>query len=433
MWRNPPSQIRTLIPTSTADALWRPETRLAIVEHLAHSLWSYLNGAAAPADKQSILRGLTRLPASDFDRLVDQRLSTHPRVQHFVEIVAPSILRSISKSTESGLESGWGRVRGRVDWQLTVAARRETGGYAGRYVWRAPERLYDLPENRLFAFTLREVRRIARRAAGGITPSSAGLGRWRDSAARVALAAETHLGHAVLKNVRDVPNPDIRCWQRTWNHRHHEYRSLAAFLTWLQVSQGRNSLASRQLIASTYLVPLSNDSVFELFVLMKVLQAAEVEGWELSEIRAIGAIPAPVFRLSRPDANCAVFYQHTPETLKEASGYLEMFRGTGIPIAVRRPDIVIGIQGTRGEWLGLVEVKRSSSKSYISDGIYKCLGYLRDFSDIVDTQKGPKAVLVAWGGVKAVFQPNAEVSVLTANALSQGLQPFFRDALQSVS
>jgi hypothetical protein len=419
--------------TSTVESLWRPETRIAVVEHLSQSLWSYLNSAAAPTDKHSVLRGLTRLPTSDFDRLVDQRLSTHPRVQHFVQVLAPSILRSISKSTESGLESGWGRVRGRVDWQLTVAARRENGGYAGRYVWRAPERQYDLPENRLFAFTLREVRATARRAAAGTRPSSTGVGRWRDSAARVALSAEINLGHVVLKNVLALSTLDSRCWQRTWNHRRHEYRSLAAFLTWMQLAQERTSLASRQLMASTYLMPLSNDSVFELFVLMKVLQAAEVEGWQLSQIRAIGALKAPVFRLSRPDATCTIFYQHTPEALKEASDYLEMFRGTGIPTAVRRPDIVIGIHGATSEWLGLVEVKRSSSQSYISDGIYKCLGYLRDFADVVDAQEGPKAVLVAWGGVKPLYRTNNEISVLTANGLARALQPFLRDALKAVS
>jgi hypothetical protein len=416
--------------TLKAESVWQP--RVAVVEHLATRLWSYLNSAAIPSERESILLGLTRLPPSDFARLVDQRLAARPEVEDFINRTTPSILRSIAKSTETEPQTGWGRIRGRIDWQLTTAAQRESGGFAGRYVWRSAERVYDLPENRLFKFGLRTVRALARRAASGTKPSTEGIGTWRDKSARIALTAERDLGHIALRNVMSVPTLDVRCWQRSWNHRRADYRSAASFLSWFEAARLRGSLENWRLLASTYLVPLSNDSVFELYVLMKAIQAAEAQEWTVVEVRAIGALSAPVFRLARPGATCDIYYQHTPAILKERSNYIAMFRDTGISTTVRRPDIVVRIDGSRGVWLGLVEVKRTSSPSYISDGIYKCLGYLRDFAEI-DAQLGPKAVMVVWGGIKATFQPDSEVSVLTANALSKGLQPFLSAALESVS
>jgi len=187
-----------------------------------------------------------------------------------------------------------------------------------------------------------------------------------------------------------------------------------------------------QLLAATYLVPLSHDSLFELFVLTKAIQAAESEGWRTVRLRAIGAQRVPVFQLVRQGATCDFYYQHTPDALKESSEYISMFRDTGIPTTVRRPDIVVRMKRGQGTWIGLIEVKRTTSPSYISDGIYKCLGYLRDFK-VIDAQTGPKAALVVWGGVNATFRVPSDVVVLTANGLASHLQPFLAGAFASVS
>lgn len=419
-----PSQI------SKADVAWH--LRAPLIEHLGPRLWTYLNGCSVASERESVLIGLTKLPREDFGRLVDQRLATSREVQRFTMETAPSVLRGIAKSTEAEPQTGWGRIKGTIDWPRTVAARRESGGLPGRHAWRSTERTYDLPENRLFKYALESVRRVGRRAAGAGQPTTATIGQWRDTSARVALAAERHLGNVALRNVEDTERLDSRAWQRAWGHRRSDYRAVAEFLSWLLRARLRGSTENWQLLAATYLVPLSNDSLFELFVLVKALQAAEGLGWKPVELRAVGAQLVPVFRLARDNAKCDFFYQHTPTELKERSEYIAMFRDTGIPTAVRRPDIVIRMSSAERCWFGFIEVKRTTSPSYISDSIYKCLGYLGDFT-VIDAQMAPKAALVVLGGVKGTFKVPSDVLVLTASGLARRLQPFLAGALDSIN
>jgi hypothetical protein len=242
---------------------------------------------------------------------------------------------------------------------------------------------------------------------------------------------EVHLGHVLLRGVSDVVTVDDRAWQRAEGHRNEHYRVAARFLAWLMEVQIHGGEVNRDLLASTFLLPLSEDTLFELFVLTKLLDAMGGEGWALGEVRIMAGGSVPVFGFSRGEHDRAmIYYQHTIEQLVDVSRYLAMFRHRGLPAGVRRPDILVLMKRDEREWIGLIEVKRSRSKSYIADGIYKCLGYLKDFEAVlVEAQPPPRALLVVWGGVPSRgIDPAADVNVLTANRLTQGMRPFVHAA-----
>ncbi len=55
----------------------------------------------------------------------------------------------------------------------------------------------------------------------------------------------------------------------------------------------------------------------------------------------------------------------------------------GLGEKLRRPDIVLSFQyGTITTINYIVEVKRSMRRSYLVDGAYKLLGYLKDFEGL---------------------------------------------------
>lgn len=106
-----------------------------------------------------------------------------------------------------------------------------------------------------------------------------------------------------------------------------------------------------------------------------------------------------------------VRYQHTPSALKQSSHYLAAMKPSGIAHAVRRPDVIVELRGHGRRSYCLIEAKRSDQSGYIKGGVYKCHGYIDDFSDVLEAQRGgPRAVLVAWAGVNAPVAP-AETEV----------------------
>jgi hypothetical protein len=99
----------------------------------------------------------------------------------------------------------------------------------------------------------------------------------------------------------------------------------------------------------------------------------------------------------------------------------------------RRPDIILEMTRAEKHWMGLIEVKLSRRRQYMADGIYKVLAYLRDFSQLLDAQPPPRALLVTWRGPQ-YFTPSGDVGMVTAHQnLGSQIRPFVKAALQAVS
>jgi hypothetical protein len=63
----------------------------------------------------------------------------------------------------------------------------------------------------------------------------------------------------------------------------------------------------------------------------------------------------------------------------------------------RRPDIILEWINDEGKkYYTIVEVKRSQNKGYLADGLYKLLGYLKDFEAQMQLSEHSTGLLVGW-------------------------------------
>jgi len=165
--------------------------------------------------------------------------------------------------------------------------------------------------------------------------------------------------------------------------------------------------ALRDSLGERIWLPPEPARLFELLILFRVVWTLEEARWTVSGIRLLrsGNRSLPTFELERDNHRILVSYQGVPSEMLATSRYAEMLTAFGIEGGMRRPDIVISSKGMKNDTHLIVEVKLTVDRAYIADSIYKTLGYLTDFAQVMDKSPMPQAVLVVWGGV---HQPETE-------------------------
>jgi hypothetical protein len=154
------------------------------------------------------------------------------------------------------------------------------------------------------------------------------------------------------------------------------------------------------LAAAGWLTPLSDDDLFELFVLTRVLRVL-TEHWgeplQISPLRMREAIatwklPHGIFLRLHFDA--------VPLPMRDVSTYLRIARNyAGIFNAnVRRPDITLSVTRGKRTFHTLIEIKNPAEDSddYRRQSLYKCLGYIADFGPALDDEDGPDVCLLVF-------------------------------------
>lgn len=171
----------------------------------------------------------------------------------------------------------------------------------------------------------------------------------------------------------------------------------------------------RAIIAHAMFAPASLDDLFEAWTLLRFVELHFQSGWQLESARLVGvkAKNRPQFLLKRGNETSEIFYQIVPGNLVASSAYKVLFSDYDLDVSVRRPDIVANIATSGFNGPLIVEVKRSTDRSYIADAAYKVLGYVSDYEKSFGAAK-PKAVLVVAGGIEApeFFRPNSDIWIV---------------------
>jgi hypothetical protein len=153
------------------------------------------------------------------------------------------------------------------------------------------------------------------------------------------------------------------------------------------------------LLAVSHVSPDDEDDLFELFVLVLVLDVLETELGLPAPIEAGLVVPGRTYvaRYQCGWGELRVYFDQAGPLRGGESSYLKIVNGhSGLTGAHRRPDIVLEMvpqAGTMRRFL-LIEAKRSHSPEYLSDSVYKLLGYIRDFEEVQNGQQRPLALLV---------------------------------------
>jgi hypothetical protein len=342
---------------------------------------------------------------------------SQPEVEDFIFNDLTVLLRALGHGSRSSPPIVEPTFKGRVLWQETVLGRLSGAVPRGRYLVQHVEKSADIPENRLLKLFLTRIVNIsaemARRGTGSLPLRFATI---RDAATKA-------LSNTYLQGVELEHKLGARMLNTALRHRDHRYSRLAYLAKDFDAALVRGKWAQIvELLHKGWLSPVSSDDLFELYVLILVMQALETEmgfGAPISYgLIQRGRSAVATFFDSARNMTAELYFDQVPSGIfKTASEYLKIVGAhKGVTAQERRPDILVKFTTPYGERRVLIEVKETEDYAYMRDSIYKVLAYLRDFASLWEglVHQKPKAILVFPVGIKP-DGPISDVALVSAD------------------
>ena len=375
----------------------------------------YTRGGAAYSEELALGEAetasfLSRLAAADVDVRFLSRLLylARPRVQTFFRRLLPGLLRGASHVTTGKVDVSERGVRGKVLWPATLRLRSSGRGHEGTFVVRRAEKSSDVPENQLLRLYLTQVS-----LAASVATKLIGSGEVPMTIEEIRRLADGGLKEAPMRAV--TPSPRANTWMHARAARHRDSRY--AELSFLQREFDQVISYSRwdavvALTSTGWFEPISDDDLFELYLLVLVLDILSDElgfGPPVSYgLLRSGRAEVAQFYRSADDARAVVYFDQSPSVafhLRESRYRATLTSYSGIAGPDRRPDISIRFQvPERNEKRMIIEAKMTDDKDYVRESVYKCFGYLYDFAELWanDSAQTPKAILIVPEGVTPI-------------------------------
>ena len=147
---------------------WNKSIHNQISQFTSKMLWRFIQNNAKENEAEETVIKLTGLSKKDIRLLADIRLLLSKDIKHLIENIAPKIINRLSKDSINIIVRDRNQVRGKIDWQKTISVRAVAGNDISLFVYTKMSQIYDLPENRLFLFLIKQVFEKARLFAGSI-------------------------------------------------------------------------------------------------------------------------------------------------------------------------------------------------------------------------------------------------------------------------
>jgi len=348
----------------------------------------------------------------------------------FAEKTLQKILDALSNEVLSLEQVVGPAMRGNPRWDRTLIARLSGALSPVQYVSRTSHRSFELPENQLLVWLVHDLRKAVTEIERRV--GSSGL---HPALIRVREGCEAALRHHWFGDLTIPLRPTGAMMAAASRHRRPEYR-IAAKLAQRRIEietpddQARwyNILA---LLAVNWLEPVSDDDLFELYVLVLTLDllAEEVGLGEPVEYGLVTRGRGYVALFQKEDLTVRVFFDQTPSAILKLkpryAGVVNAHRGlTG---GQRRPDIMLVSNVGNDQRIVLIEMKKSSDGRYLSDSVYKVFGYLYDFGHQIADKL--RAVLVVPTGVAHHGTESLPAVVVASGDDRAGFSKAVKDAL----
>lgn len=412
--------------SGSADGCWNDKDRNAVLEFIKSSLYRYFFNEAVP----NLYVPLKELGLSDLDLnfLKTVHFLLSPEVEALVNEL-PKLIRNLSHSTQKEVIECRGVVRGRIDWNLTLKKRYSQGfNDPSLFICQPATKMYDLPENQLLKFILWKIRSLTE-TIGHIIPDELieqdEWRRWVD-----IIGSRYFKVKNVSKNIyfQQISLPRLinpKTLQKAYRHRNQSYDQVAeCYELYAKLFISNDQDVLRKLIESQIFEPLNNDRLFEVYVLIKILNILENYPGKL-EFGLLRPGTKYTARYTTNNLEICIFYQKMPLRFFGCSKHKEIFKYYDPNVSLRRPDIMLKFQTDVEKFYRIVEVKRTKERNYIVDSVYKVLGYLNDFEECLKPTFNPKGVLVIWDGANMKDIDNAlkqPVFILQNKNLTTGLK-----------
>lgn len=419
---------------------WDSDAHEAVSKYASTLLWRFIQNNARESTAEDTLANLTGLSKRDIRTLADIRFLLSDDVRKFLNGTAPNIISRLSKASITEKVTERNKIRGRIHWPGTYGARASAGGDRSLFMYVKRAQIFDLPENRLFLFVLQRIHNTAKNISSEdfseltwYSETDIG-GKWINRITLIASQTARFLRNPYIARISKLHEMSDKIIEQTKHARASYYRDLADTAEMLAYCQRSPVAFLKEVLKGNILEPLNRDTLFEIAVLFKVINTALELGWKETHAGLIGSSAKSVCTLENGFSMLKVYYQKLPQEFKDNTSYGTLMNEYGLGEKLRRPDIVLSFQyGTITTINYIVEVKRSMRRSYLVDGAYKLLGYLKDFEGLrkIDCGKELRGVLVGWKGIPYIeCSPDKEVKMFSWNGLSEGLKSVIRPTVQ---
>lgn len=395
--------------------MWTEKEYEEVLSGVSQLGWLVLKRFSTSYRPSEVLAAFSSLSDKEFSLLRRLHFGLSDAVETFLGVHVPAFLRNIPSTTEHTLEEGRGSPRGRVDWTRTFARRAQLGNDPTRFVTRPTERTADSGAARLVGLML------ARVAANATWLTQRSIPEFARE--RLLLSGATASRHLAALRSRGIRVPNSISIREIGPLRRARRPDLSAAVLLFDLHVGliekANENLLRALLRERQMVPENCDDLFEVWALLTLVERHLNEGWQITDAQLIGAETGPRrprFTLTRMQDTVSIYYQIVPATMAKSSVYKEIFREYDLTASIRRPDITASLNVDGTIQTVIVEVKRTRDKGYITDSVYKTLGYLSDFRDTVGPD-APQAILLVWDGIEPVVKrsPTSPIHILTAD------------------
>lgn len=356
----------------------------------------------------------------DFDSLVGLHFVLRSDIVGFVERL-PTRLRAAQTRTETVRSRGRGQADGRIDWPATVRERRtRVPGDRSLFIRTDRTEDYDIPENivlkRLLAVVydvIRDCEEQLRFEYEWVTD------RWRENLELVDRLIEIVERSVHVTRIREPSSyePTERMLRTAEQARTPLYREAAELLREYEAARRGEPAAIRKLLDETAITPDDDETLLELFVLLKHVRAIEELRDEEFQLRTVESGTQEVAAMGTEDGEIVLYHDRSGRDrglsfVREASGAQtdelgraerikreaqavsnRYFEGEQVVRRSGRPDvIVLEVRSDQSREYLVTEVKNSSRTETVHQGIEETLEYLaflRDDGEFVFDENAP--------------------------------------------
>lgn len=408
---------------------WDTNTHNEVSHYASRFLWRFIQHNARESIADEIVANLTRLTKRDIRLLSDIRFLLSEDVKILLTDIAPKIVSRLSKASIMEKVTERAKIRGRIDWPRTYGARAAAGGDVSLYVYAKKSQIFDLPENRLFLYIIQQIHNMARSISVEDYSSLTWYSeysegdKWINRISLIAAQTAKFLRNPYIARIGRLHELSDKIIEQTKHVRAPYYRYLADIAELYLFSQDTPIAFLDHALKGNILEPLNWDTLFEIAVLFKVIGIALDCGWVETRSGLIGGSSKTVCTLVNNDCLLNVYYQKIPELFIENSRYGEIMNTYGLSEKLRRPDIVLSFEKNGKKAYYIIEVKRSMRRSYLVDGAYKLLGYLKDFESVLGRNESLRGFLVGWKGIREMpYDKNKEVQIFCWNNINDSFE-----------
>jgi hypothetical protein len=358
---------------SEIDARLSSGTRSEFLSEIREHLPAFLGSASIERQGPvEAARDLLNLTPADLRRVLSVHALLSAPVRALVAALPTGMRRPMTSSNRPRVASR--SVTSAIDWSATIRYRATSGPLGDIWVTRPANRVFDIPENRALAWCLSAIQD----RSSAVRPNDSDS--WTGDVARAGEQARRHRRAAWLEGI-PAEWPGDGVYARLGADRHGFYKlrvsAAARVLRRILINPTEDDVVAA--LCGRFFEPKLDWQVFEIAVLLRICRLLGQCGNKTGSTGLLVGGRGPFASYELPNGrNVRLWYQSWPANagpseLRDALSHYSVDAGGN------RPDIVVEIVGGgEARRLLVLELKASSSPSYLGDGFGQLLGYLRD-------------------------------------------------------